>query len=343
MITKETLSTCALLFLFSACATTQTPTNLSEKDSSSYTSAFPSREVSKQLKRVQRSVLRISSQAIYTTYFFENKPLSLDEISNADLDEVATRKISENKGSAGTAIAISSSDDWGLMVTNHHVVHYPDTVLSYVKSENAQPKALIKAVAIKTDQSNLIFDSPHIGFFDVVSTNPRDDLALLEVNLKKSPNISFIPLHTKVGDSKDLKLASVLYIMGYPKGLPMVTRSIVSDPNRNSNGNFLTDALFNKGISGGIILASRNNFKSFEWVGMASSSYANAEYILVPDPMLPQTFDPIEIYDGELFVKRKTNLNYGITEAIPMQTILKFLRASKIQFYRRGMSLSKYN
>ena len=342
MVTKESIGVSVLLLFLTACASTNAPSTTSNKESTDYTSAFPTQDISQKLKKIQDSVVRISSTAIYTTYFFEDEPVNKTAINSLDINERATRKISENKSSAGTALAISANKNWGLLITNHHISSYPDTIFSYTEEPDGSAGDEIEAIAIKKNQNNVIYDAPDIGFFDVVGVNPKDDLALLEINLNESKNISITPLNAKVGDSKNLKLASVLYILGYPKGFPMVTRAIVSDPNRNEKGNFLTDALFNEGISGGIILASNNGYKTFEWVGMANTSYANAKYILVPDPLISKNFDPLEIYEGEVFVTKKTDINYGITEAIPMQTIIDFLLENKAQFYRRQMRLNKY-
>ena len=324
-----------ILFITGCSANKNIPAENPTK-STTYTSAFPTKDVSKNLEKIQRSVVRISSTAQYTTYFFEDEPVIKSQLKELNIREIATRRLSETKSSAGTAITISANYNWGMLLTNHHVIDYPDTLFRYAKSNNIEPETQVEAIAIKTDQRDFIFDSSYITPFEVINVNQKTDLALLEVNRSRS-RIDLDPLRIKTGNSKKLKLGSVLYIMGYPQGVSMVTRSIVSDPNRDKNSGFLTDALFNKGISGGIILASRNSYNSFEWVGVASSSFAKAEYYLVPDPSKSYNYNQFDIYEDDLFVELKRQISYGVTEAIPMPTVLKFLENSKPLFNRRNL------
>ena len=68
-------------------------------------------------------------------------------------------------------------------------------------------------------------------------------------------------------------------------GHKMITRGIVSNTRDDKSDSFLIDALFNRGFSGGIILAIRDGVPNFELVGMAKSVSAKNEYLLTPYPL----------------------------------------------------------
>ena len=68
-------------------------------------------------------------------------------------------------------------------------------------------------------------------------------------------------------------------------------------------GIFVTDALFNHGISGSPVFAIRDGIPNFELVGIASSSAAQASNILVPDEDFKITNKLRAPYNGEIFVE----------------------------------------
>lgn len=126
----------------------------------------------------------------------------------------------------------------------------------------------------------------------------------------------------------------MIYVLGYPRGYEMASRGIVGQANLDSQGDFVTDALFNPGISGGIILASKDNFNSFEWVGMSNASHAVREYVLVPEMRSIDPQERIQPYQGLIQAERKTELSYGVTHAIPTADIAQFLQPYKDELSR---------
>jgi S1-C subfamily serine protease len=205
-------------------------------------------------------------------------------------------------------------------------VQFPDTLIDY---DNSSDQGYIKSVAIKFNQRNLLFGDSSLVPFEIKSVDENYDLALIQINNNEEYSEEFPPLSIRMGDSKDLKWGSMLYIIGYPKGAAVVTRGIVSSPNRTPRGDFLTDALFNHGMSGGIILASNNNYLTFEWVGIANTASAEQENILVPDPKRRTSEQLTEPYKGTIFVEKKTRIVYGLTQSIPTAGITGFLGQNK--------------
>jgi hypothetical protein len=117
----------------------------------------------------------------------------------------------------------------------------------------------------------------------------------------------------------------------------MITKAIVSSPNRDTEGTFLVDALFNRGFSGGIVIAVRDGVPNFELVGIAKSAAAEYEYTIVP----PQNFDseeynPHVVYTGELFVENRASIQYGVTHVIPIDAIVRFIRENESRLLNKG-------
>jgi hypothetical protein len=121
----------------------------------------------------------------------------------------------------------------------------------------------------------------------------------------------------------------------------MITRGIVSNTRDNMSDSFLIDALFNRGFSGGIILAIRDGVPNFELVGLAKSVSAKNEYLLTPSTASGKLdYNPSYPYDGDIFVKRYEGINYGITYTISTDDINKFINDNKLVLERNGINVS---
>ena len=330
-----------LLLLLSGCVSSGRPVadKPVQREGNYYTSAYPNRNISSQLEAIQRSVKRISSTVIYQTFYFDDQLVTEEQLKGNDIKDLASHSIARNESTAGTAFAIARNNRSVALLTCAHVIDFPDTLISYIESEDLPEEEFIRSVTIRRSQTNLLHDLPNIGAFNILAQNHADDLALIEVNLSEFEDVHVPPLPVSIGDSMRLRLGSNVLIMGYPKGQPMVTRGIVSNPNRNQDGDFLMDALFNQGISGGIILASRDNYASFEWIGVANTTSAVKEMQLIPDPTKEATYNPFDIYTDSVFIRSETRISYGITQAIPTSRIVHFLEEHKHKLSRLGLSL----
>lgn len=344
MIRLNYISIILLCSLGWGCASnTPARNDLSFENRKTYTTSFPTRDVADQLKNIRKSVIRISSTGIYVTYFFEDRLLTDKDLKAVDVKDIASRRITSNESTAGTAISIFNNTQTIGLLTNAHVVDFPDTLISYVDQKGVPANTFIKSLKIKRNQTNLIYDLPNVGSFEVVGADKIVDLALLKVSKNKFKELEAPTLPISIGDPADLDWGSFVYIIGYPKGYPMITRGIVSDPRRNENDDFLTDALFNPGISGGMIMATRNNFRSFEWVGMTNTASADLKRSLVPDPTKSNEYGSFEVYTDSVFVETQTQLVYGITQSIPIKRIIAFLEANENEIRKMGFRLNRFN
>ena len=137
----------------------------------------------------------------------------------------------QRSSSLGSGVVVSSA---GYILTNHHVVEAADEI------EVALP-----------DGKKLLAK--------VVGNDPETDLAVLRVDAKDLPTITF-------GSSDNLRVGDIVLAIGNPFGVGQtVTSGIVSALGRSGLGinvfeNFIqTDAPINPGNSGGALIDARGN------------------------------------------------------------------------------------
>ena len=301
-----------------------------------YTSAFPHKDISPQLKDAQQSVVRIVSTGFYNNYNFSGKAITLADIKTNNPKDIATSQTSAEESTSGTAIILDQINSNSLLVICQHTVFFPDTMITYYRGPDIPDETYIESISIKKNQTNLVYTSSELQPFNILATNKRFDLALLNVEFEQVGNLGLYPLSVKAGNSDFLQLGSLIYVLGFPKSYPMVTRGLASSSESWNDRFFVTDASFNPGISGGLILASNNNFKSFQWVGVASSSTATREQVLVPRPENDNFTRITRPYTDSVFVQQKTRINYGITQAIPINQVKEFLKDQRSLLESKG-------
>ena len=121
----------------------------------------------------------------------------------------------------------------------------------------------------------------------------------------------------------------------------MVTRAIVSSPNKDDMGRFLIDALINRGSSGGLVLAVRGTVPNFELVGIVSSVPAEKKYVLTPmDPSKENIFFPGQVYDGEITIDKIDGIKYGIGKVTSIEEVKLFLEENETELIHQGYNFS---
>lgn len=318
-------------------STTESAEKQSEKTYSQYyTSAFPQSDVSSKLKNAQQSVVRIVATGFYDSFTFSDKPITLADVKTNNPKDIATDRTSTEESTAGTAIILDQNNNQSLLITCEHTVSFPDTVITYYEGSNIPDETYIESISIKKNETRLVYTSSELAPFEIIAINKRSDLALLNVELEQLGNLDLYPLSVETGNSDFLQLGSFLYIIGFPKSYPMITRGLTSSSESWNDRFFVTDAIFNPGISGGLILATNNNFQSFQWVGMASSATASRENILVPRPDNGDHSKITRPYSDTVFVQQKSRINYGITQAIPINKVKEFLKQNEDRLKKNG-------
>ncbi|GAB4368761.1 MAG: hypothetical protein Kow0042_10090 [Calditrichia bacterium] len=302
-----------------------------------YDSEFPYKNSSTELQKITETVRKINAIAYYKSYIFPlEKQVTPEDLLHKDFTRLASKEIFYNNSVIGSATVINYSRRHVVLMTCAHVVDFPDTVITYHEGTR-----FLQSFSLKKRQSNFVADLPEKGELEILAIDPAQDIVLLgrrfeEVNPQLMPVFNY-----PFGKAKDLEWGSFVYMVGYPKGYQMITKGIVSQPNRDKSGSFIVDALFNKGFSGGIVLAIRDGVPNFELVGMASSVAADFEYLLYPQEDLgASSFDPHLPYQGEIFVKLNKVINYGITFVTSAEAILEFIKDNQSRLLEKGYDLS---
>jgi S1-C subfamily serine protease len=313
-----------------------------------YQTGFPVHDTSRDLERAFRSIKRIEVTGYYRTYrFSQASGVRITDLRRRDTFSKAEEEFTFDYTKSGTAAIVSATSSRMALLTNDHVIDFPDTIIQYF-SDSAEPTVLdiggqiIESVSVKINQVNLMYDV--IGFyqFQVLVRDSQRDIALLGTDAieKDSPG-RFFTLQFQPGDPTRLSWGSFVYILGYPRGYKMVTRGIVSDPNRDRQGSFLLDGLFNRGISGGVILAVRGDTGGLEWVGMARAGSSQSELLLTPESRKVDEHGILLPYEGKLYVERKPRIDYGITISVPMTSIQDFFNRHERQILGHGFHVPR--
>ncbi|MGH2392330.1 MAG: S1 family peptidase [Candidatus Limnocylindria bacterium] len=299
-----------------------------------YQTAFPLLDASRQLERIHESVKRVHFTAEYQTFVFTKEAgvTSADNLLSPAVLALAVDTLIEVQSKSGTASILARARRGMALLTNQHVVHYPAVRIQYFDERPARVRSRstprhVASVAIRTQDRGTLPDHPNLGRFEVLVRDSVNDLALLEVRFREdSDTAAFDAMPVAPGDPERLSWGSFVYVIGYPRGYPMVTFGIISDPNRDRTGSFLTNGLWNEGISGGAILAVRGDTGRLEWVGIARAGAGAAEIRL--QPLAGETADELDlplVYEGPLFVESVLRIQYGITFSVPMTLIRSFV------------------
>jgi hypothetical protein len=334
--------TMIILFILTGCSRKIYQVAYPTLSDGKYDSEFPYRNCSSELNRIAQSVRKLSAIAYYKSYVFElSSRTTVEDIRNKKYRSWATKEIYFNNSVIGSATVISHIGFRVALLTCAHIINFEDTLYTFYLDESNTPSPYLQSVAFKEKQSNFVADFPERGDLELLAIDPQLDIAVLGKMFSRTSRFPIPVFDFPLGKAKDLEWGSFVYLMGYPKGYLMVTKGIVSQPNRDERTSFLVDALFNRGFSGGIVLAIRDGVPNFELVGMAGSVSADFEYSLVPPEDISRFgFDPRIPYSGDIYLKQNRTINYGITFIISAETIQSFIKSNLQEFLDRGYDLS---
>ena len=342
---KEGLTFLFVLFLLllEGCAPKPVKTAAVPLQDNRYVTEFTFPDASAKLESITHSVSKLVTVAYYTTYQFD----AIDHIRQYSLSSASFKKSAasitdSHETVSGTATLISRFDNRVVFLTSAHILDFPDTVISFSDPSKTLSTDEIKSIAIKDKQEIYCRDLPDCGPMDLLAMDRGNDIALIgRVCPKLAEGMK--PFEYPAGRAKQLGWGCVAYVIGFPMGALMITRGIVSNPNSDESGTFMIDALFNKGFSGGIILAARMGSPGFELVGMVRSAYSKKEYVLRPEKEIHEySYNMDTPYSGEIRVGMHESINYGVTYAIPVEELRTFYRHFRPGLLSQGYNLDSF-
>lgn len=287
-----------------------------------YTSTFPYVDVSLQLEDIHGSIFKISTSSIYTHYYFDDPLIAETSLDSLRFAEAATRVEGFTKEQNGTAVVIAKNDDTLFLLTNRSIIDVPDTLIIRGDQIPGGGLAPIRQITVVSKNFNIAIQQPFMAQFEVLSYD--DHFALLKIQTESPLAETINPLKIRLGNTELLKHGTFIYLLGYPQGQAMAERGIVSMFEQEKPGTFFyTDALFNEGNDGSLLIASRDNFQTFELVGIAVAP-ATTQDFLIPDygdgPLMN-----FQSYFGKYRLIRRPDFAYGVTRAVSSEAIAGFL------------------
>ena len=309
-----------------------------------YDSEFPYRGCSEQLEEIISSVRRINVMTHYRTYLFSPEDSVIADDVPAILAKLRHRESTYEHHTFGGTGTIILSDEWRLaLITCAHVVDFPDTIINRYVSPDHLPTRYAQSISVKTGESIFLSEVSPSASFEILAMDRSMDLAVIGQK-RYSPEIPrFKAFSYPLGKAKELVWGSFVYVFGYPSGFRMISKGIVSPSNKLPVGSFNVDVVISAGSSGSIALAIRDGVPHFELVGILKSVPAHVSNLLVPsnqDEDFP--FDAARPYHGDVFIERKIEAQPGIAQAIPIESMVKFISDNHKTLMQHGFDLSSW-
>ncbi len=296
-----------------------------------YDSEFPYKGCSDQLEEISITTKRINSTAFYKTYTFSQlHNIKLDEIGSENISELALTEGYADQTSSGTGTIIYYGIGRVALLTCAHTIYYPDTIVSYIADADGNKTDFVDAILIKESQSVYVAGFPGNSRVEILAMDTDLDLAIIGRNYGAFSNVVFPVFNYPLGKAKELEWGTFVYVFGYPLSYLMITRAIVSTPNKDESASFVLDAVVNRGSSGALVLAIKDGVPNFELVGIVQWVPEEETNILTPKKLKNnEAYNPIVPYMGEEFIKRYSSIRYGIANIISIETVVGFLEKNR--------------
>ena len=301
-----------------------------------YDTGPPVQGVARQLDLIARSVYRVNVIAFYETFTFDKEArITPGLLKTTGLSGKAVGHTVSSKTVLGTASVIYAEEGRAVLLTCAHVVNFPDTLVAYFPDDSG----FVRSVAVKLKQKNFVagLEDPNVK---ILAADKENDIALLEAHVSPVENIQVMPF--PLGKPSELTWGTFVYVMGFPQGEKTVESGMVSRAEKNNDSFFLTNAIFNRGISGGPVFAVRDGAGGFEWVGMAKSAPATDIVYLEPAVNKNDIYSKSEPYRGKLLINKKKVINYGITYSVSMEEIVRFVQRIGPELERDGFDVQQF-
>ena len=312
-----------------SCTTTVTTVSDAGLNDNEYDRDFFQTESNSKLDRLINSVKMINCMAYYQSYLFDSdSKITKENIGNKDLASIALVKKFSTETSSGTASVIYSEKGKVALLTCAHTLDFPDTLITYFKDNSGVDTEIIESVSIKSRQSNILPELTVSNTVEILAIDKELDIAIVGGEFPSLVSYSLVPLDITFGTTDDLSWGIKVFIIGYPLNNKMITTGIASPNQVKGKNYFFVDAVFNRGFSGGIVLAVRDGAPNFELLGMIKSGTVHRNFNLVPDSNNPDfAYLPGIPYNGELLVEEDTDIKYGVTRVMSVETIIEFFNS----------------
>jgi len=284
------------------------------------------------LEKTQRSVLKITCSAYYDNYYYA-KPK--EKTATLELEKLLIKKEQTTNSVAGTGLIVSQNSQHNLVLSCFHLFDFQDTIKTYYSNIKGFPTRDLLSLSIKQGQQIYITHKNSkrtVG--RIVANEPKNDIALIETK-KLNGILNEQSFNGVFGKDDILKFGREVYLIGFPKGFLFVTRGLISpSPYKNK---FLIDAPFNRGFSGGAVIAIEKKSGTYKYCGMANSMAYDSHLVLSPsENAINLKYYENMPYLDDAYVKELKLVNVGLTFVVKSKMILQFLKKEKEKLKLRG-------
>ncbi|MFC1525241.1 serine protease [Candidatus Latescibacterota bacterium] len=307
-----------------------------------YDTAYPGGHASRQLRSIAETVCKVYYSVSYEVCFLPPSPaVTSVELTQALLTQAIpggdfTHSVS------GTATVIFAAPDRIALLSCAHIFASPDTITTFFRDSTGVSTDRISSVSVAGKREIFISDLPGGTPWRVLLGDRDRDIAIVARELSAPLRESVPVLTCPLGRARQLGWGAFTYVVGHPRGTGTITTGIVSQPDRDGEGGFLVDALFNTGSSGSIVLALRNGLPNLELVGMAVSASGSTESYLMPKEGGGDHQDASLPYEGDVYVEDHTALHYGITHVVPAESIRALLFENRGDLLAEGYDFGTF-
>ena len=306
-----------------------------------YDSEFPSAPATQELTRIAETVRMINVIASYRRNEF---PLQAHvrtvDVRTAPVLQFSERVVTLNRRASGSALVIQADHRRLALLSCAHVVRFADTIYTFHAGSDKRPTEYVRTMSVKQDQEIYVRGISGGRRLEILAIDDSLDLVLLGKRYDEDLPPSIVSLPYPAGKAEDLGWGTFVYVFGYPAGYRMLTRAIVSSPNRDKDGSFLLDASAKPGYSGGAVFAIRDGIPNFELVGLVKSSKGPIEFTVSPTHEGESFEGDLTVpYQGDLYVELRSDLDHGVAEAIPAEMVTQFLRVHHDRLRAQGYEI----
>lgn len=332
-IIKYSILLFLVIIITISCKQTELISSQNSIQDGKYDSHLNGKSLGVSIEYFSESVKKLDILTFYQTWKFpKDSTYSKTFISTNSPKEYAISSNVINESGAGTALVVYYDKLLAGFLTCAHVVNYPDTVYTYYDKN----KNMVKSLAVIIRQQIFISNTPEGSEVEVIAFNIDKDLAFLKKEINNNVK-ELQPIDFKVGSTSKLEWGSEVYILGFPLGKLMLTKGVVSI-DKSIKKRFLSDATYNRGISGSPVFAVLDGSENIEWIGMASSASAQTLRYLSPQDNDTENILNKNDYYGDVFIDEKLLINYGVTYSIPIEEIITFIARNKSKFRNSGFN-----
>lgn len=306
-----------------------------------YVGLHPDPGAVESLETALNSVYKLVVIIYYRQFLFNiEDQIRPAEVADSTFHRYVRDTRSFNSSVIGTATVIDRTENRVALLTCAHVVDKPDTLFTHFTGENNRKTPYLRSFSLRQRHHFFLAEVSALGNLEILAMDRDADLAVLGGTLPEDSEEDLSPLPYSFGSVHRLSWGSLVYVLGYPWGKRMVTSGIAS---LSSPGNhtFTIDAPFNQGMSGGLVLAHRDDPQQPEILGITNTTSGEYEARLAPpDTLEPGDYSTNVPYDGELYIRYSKKISYGVTNVVPIDRIIRFLKSHEASLKSQGYDLN---